>query len=311
MRIGFIGLGKMGGNMVRRLLDAGHETVVMDLDVAAVREVEALGAIPATSHESLVSQLHTPRVVWMMVPAGQIVDDLIRSLAEHLEKGDILIDGGNTYYRDSMRRAEALASEGIRLVDVGTSGGIWGLQEGYSMMVGGDTVAVDTLEPVFEALAPAKDRGWGRVGPAGAGHFTKMIHNGIEYGAMQAFAEGFALMAAKEDLVEDVAEVGRIWQHGSVIRSWLLDLSVAALEEGDLERVEPWVQDSGEGRWTVKEAIDLSIPAPVITASLMERFTSRDENAFAHRMLAALRSRFGGHSVREADSADRLSHTTE
>jgi 6-phosphogluconate dehydrogenase len=300
MRIGFIGLGKMGGNMVRRLRDAGHETVVMDLDKGAVSEAESVGATSAVSHEELVGALDSPRVIWMMVPAGRIVDELIESVAPRLSAGDILIDGGNTYYRDTIRRAEALAAHGIRLVDVGTSGGIWGLAEGYSMMVGGEPEAVTHLSPILEALAPAVDKGWGRVGPPGAGHFAKMIHNGIEYGAMQAYAEGFALLDARDDLIESPAEVARIWQHGSVVRSWLLDLAVEALREGDLERVEPWVQDSGEGRWTVKEAIDLSIPAPVITASLMERFSSRDESAVAHRMLAALRARFGGHAVRSA-----------
>lgn len=305
MQIGFIGLGKMGGNMVRRLRDAGHDAVVMDLDEAAVREAESAGATSATSHESLVRSLESPRVIWMMVPAGRIVDELIESLAEFLDQGDILIDGGNTYYRDTVRRAEALSADGLRLVDVGTSGGIWGLTEGYSMMVGGDADAVEHLAPIFETLAPAADKGWGRVGQSGAGHFAKMIHNGIEYGAMQAYAEGFALLEARDDLIEDSAEVARIWQHGSVVRSWLLDLAVAALEDGDLDRVEPWVQDSGEGRWTVKEAIDLSIPAPVITASLMERFSSRDERAVAHRMLAALRARFGGHAVRDVEANDR------
>jgi 6-phosphogluconate dehydrogenase len=304
MRIGFIGLGKMGGNMVRRLMRAGHEAVVMDMNDEALNEAVGHGATAASSHESLIRSLDAPRAVWMMVPAGRIVDDLIGSLAPMLDPGDILIDGGNTYYRDTIRRAESLASGGIDLVDVGTSGGIWGLKEGYSMMVGGRAEAVDRLRPILETLAPSASSGWGRVGPPGAGHFSKMIHNGIEYGAMQAYAEGFALLTAREDLVEDVGEVARIWQHGSVIRSWLLDLAVDALRDGDLDHVEPWVQDSGEGRWTVQEAIDLSIPAPVITASLMERFTSRDDAAVAHRMLAALRARFGGHAVRTTESLD-------
>jgi 6-phosphogluconate dehydrogenase len=304
MRIGFIGLGKMGGNMVRRLRDAGHEAVVIDLDESAVREAESHGATAASSHESLVRSLDPPRVVWMMVPAGRVVDELISSLAPMLDEGDILIDGGNTFYGDTVRRAEMLASDGLRLVDVGTSGGIWGLSEGYSMMIGGEADAVDHLRPIFEALAPSAETGWGRVGPPGAGHFAKMIHNGIEYGAMQAYAEGFALLEAKEGLIENPAHVARIWQHGSVVRSWLLDLAVAALEEGDMDRVEPWVQDSGEGRWTVKEAIDLNIPAPVITASLIERLSSRDERAAAHRMLAALRNRFGGHAVKDSQPND-------
>lgn len=290
--------------MVQRLIRAGHEAVVLDLDDDAVNASVSHGAVAASNHDSLVRFLDAPRVIWMMVPAGRIVDELIERLAPLMDAGDVLIDGGNTYYRDTVRRAESLASAGIDLVDVGTSGGIWGLSEGYSMMIGGRREAVERLRPVFITLAPSESSGWGRVGPPGAGHFAKMIHNGIEYGAMQAYAEGFALLSAREDLIEDMREVARIWQHGSVIRSWLLDLAVDALRDGDLDHVEPWVQDSGEGRWTVQEAIDLRIPAPVITASLMERFSSRDDAAVAHRMLAALRARFGGHSVRTSESQE-------
>lgn len=301
MRIGMVGLGRMGGNMAARLMRGGHELVVYDLGTEAVKAAEAQGATAVSSLQELVQSLPVPRMVWVMVPAGEPTEQTLHDVASHMQPGDILIDGGNSNYQDTQRRAAQLAEHGVRLVDVGTSGGVWGGSEGYSMMVGGDDDVVQRLRPVLETLAPAADRGWGHVGPAGAGHFVKMIHNGIEYGMMQAYAEGFAIMQRKEEMALDLAQVARIWQHGSVVRSWLLDLTLAALEQDPaLEGVAPWVADSGEGRWTVKEAIDLDVPAPVITHSLMQRFASRDEYGFGDRLLAAMRQQFGGHAVRES-----------
>jgi 6-phosphogluconate dehydrogenase len=240
-----------------------------------------------------------------MVPAGDATAHTLQQLASLFEAGDILIDGGNSNYRDTQTRAAELAAHGIRLIDVGTSGGIWGLAEGYSLMVGGDGDAVDRLRPLFETLAPAADRGWGHVGPTGAGHFVKMIHNGIEYGMMQAYAEGFAVMNRKTELQLDLAQVAGIWQHGSVVRSWLLDLIERALSEnGDLAGIAPWVADSGEGRWTVAEAIALDVPAPVMTLALLQRLRSRETDSFGDRLLAAMRQQFGGHAVRTADAHD-------
>jgi 6-phosphogluconate dehydrogenase len=235
-----------------------------------------------------------------MVPSGKPTESVVDELAGLLSRGDIVVDGGNSNYKDTIHRGETLAAAGLHYVDCGTSGGVWGLAEGYSMMVGGDKSAVERLRPVFEALAPAPDRGWGRVGPSGSGHFTKMIHNGIEYGMMQAFAEGFEILERKAEFDLDLAQVGRIWQHGSVVRSWLLDLTVNALEENPtLDGIAPWVSDSGEGRWTVQEAVDLDVPAPVITLSLIARLRSRSEKAFADRMLAAMRNQFGGHAIKK------------
>jgi 6-phosphogluconate dehydrogenase len=304
MRIGLVGLGKMGGNMATRLLRAGHELVVFDPNDDAVRAAEEQGAEAATSLHDATSRLDARRAVWIMVPAGEPTERVIADVAENLQPGDIIIDGGNSNYRDTQRRAAQLRERGLHLVDVGTSGGIWGGTEGYSMMVGGDEDAVLHLRTIFEALAPAADRGWGHVGPSGAGHFVKMIHNGIEYGMMQAYAEGFAIMERKTELGLDLTQVARIWQHGSVVRSWLLDLTLAALEQDPaLDRVAPWVGDSGEGRWTVAEAIDLDVAAPVITHSLMQRFSSRDERGFSHRLLAAMRQQFGGHAIRDVPDA--------
>jgi 6-phosphogluconate dehydrogenase len=302
MRIGMVGLGRMGANMTTRLLHGGHEPVVFDLSTDAVEAASAAGASGARSLEELVGQLAAPRAVWVMVPAGDATEQTLRTLAAVLEPGDTLIDGGNSNYQQTQRRAAELLEQGIHLVDVGTSGGIWGVREGYSLMVGGDDDAVAALRPIFETLAPAADRGWGHVGPSGAGHFVKMIHNGIEYGMMQAYAEGFAIMQRKEELGLDLAQVATIWQHGSVVRSWLLDLTVRALEaDASLERVAPWVADSGEGRWTVAEAIALDVPAPVITLSLLQRLSSRDADAYGDRLLAALRQQFGGHAIRSGD----------
>jgi 6-phosphogluconate dehydrogenase len=300
MELGLIGLGKMGGNMAERLRRAGHKVVGFDFSADAVKRLSDAGGVGANTLEALVKNLAAPRAIWLMVPAGDPVDETIAKLKPFLQKGDILIDGGNSNYKDSQRRYAELKPEGLNFVDVGTSGGIWGLQEGYSMMVGGDKDVVEHLRPIFEALAPAKDKGWGRTGPAGAGHFVKMVHNGIEYGLMQAYAEGFAIMGHKTALELDLVQIAEIWRYGSVVRSWLLDLSADALKKNPtLEGLEPYVVDSGEGRWTVAEAIDLNVSAPVITESLIRRIRSREQNNFTDRMLAIMRAEFGGHAVKK------------
>ncbi|MFP6593795.1 MAG: decarboxylating 6-phosphogluconate dehydrogenase [Dehalococcoidia bacterium] len=302
MQLGMIGLGRMGGNMAQRLLQSGHQIVAYDRDDGTVQATVGHGATPAKSPADLVSQLNAPRAVWIMLPSGDVTEAGVDELLGLLSPGDTIIDGGNSNYKDSIRRSEKAALSGVDFLDAGTSGGIWGLQEGYALMVGGDKAAYERLESIFQSLAPAADRGVGRVGPSGAGHFTKMIHNGIEYGMMQAYAEGFEILAAKSELAEDLEQISKIWQHGSVVRSWLLDLAVAALEEdGDLSELTSYVDDSGEGRWTVQESIDLGVPAPVITASLQARFRSRQANPFGGRMLAALRNQFGGHAVHKAE----------
>ncbi|MBA2291173.1 MAG: decarboxylating 6-phosphogluconate dehydrogenase [Gemmatimonadales bacterium] len=301
MKLGMIGLGKMGGNMTLRLMRAGHDVVVHDLDAAAIARAVADGATGVASIAAMVDALPTPRVVWIMVPAGAATESTIDSVAAALQSGDVIIDGGNSNYKDSQRRALALAPTGVTLVDVGTSGGVWGLKEGYSIMAGGTDEAIAVVRPILEALAPATDAGWGHVGPSGAGHFVKMIHNGVEYGMMQAYAEGFALMERKAELDLDLEQVAEIWRHGSVVRSWLLDLTAAALKENpDLDGIAPWVPDSGEGRWTVMEAIDLAVSIPVITLALQQRFRSRDESPFADKLLAAMRNQFGGHAIKRA-----------
>ena len=300
MDIAMIGLGKMGANMTTRLLRGGHRVVAYDLNEAAIQAAEQDGALGVRALDELVTQLETPRPVWVMVPAGSATESTVSSLAELLSPGDIVIDGGNSNYRESMRRAEQLGENGIYFVDVGTSGGVWGLREGYSMMVGGEKNAVERIRPVLETLAPAADRGWGHVGPSGAGHFVKMVHNGIEYGLMQAYAEGFEIMRAKEEFSLDLHQVAGIWQHGSVVRSWLLDLTANALaEDQNLSGIQGWVADSGEGRWTVFEAVDLDVPAPVITLSLLSRFVSRQDESYAAKLLAAMRNQFGGHAVKK------------
>jgi 6-phosphogluconate dehydrogenase len=288
--------------MAQRLLQSGHQIVAYDRDDGTVQATVGHGATPAKSSADLVSQLNAPRAVWIMLPSGDVTEAGVDELLGLLSPGDTIIDGGNSNYKDSIRRSEKAALSGVDFLDAGTSGGIWGLQEGYALMVGGDKAAYERLESIFQSLAPAADRGVGRVGPSGAGHFTKMIHNGIEYGMMQAYAEGFEILAAKSELAEDLEQISKIWQHGSVVRSWLLDLAVAALEEdGDLSELTSYVDDSGEGRWTVQESIDLGVPAPVITASLQARFRSRQANPFGGRMLAALRNQFGGHAVHKAE----------
>ena len=301
MKIGMVGLGRMGANMTQRLLRDGHEVVVTDLNEAAIRAASEQGAEPAADLAGVVSALAAPRVVWVMVPHGAPTEATVFALADLLSAGDIIIDGGNSNYKETMRRGEALAARGLRFVDVGTSGGVWGLAEGYSMMVGGEEAAVAQIRPILETLAPAPDLGWGRVGPTGAGHFVKMVHNGIEYGMMQAFAEGFEIMRAKGEFGLDLHQIAEIWRFGSVVRSWLLDLTANALaEDPELSDIRGWVSDSGEGRWTVFEAIDQDVPAPVITLSLMRRFSSRQDESYAAKLLAAMRNQFGGHAVKRA-----------
>jgi 6-phosphogluconate dehydrogenase len=302
MNMAMIGLGKMGANMTRRLLRGGHRVVAYDLSEAAIQALEAEGAEGARTFDEVVVKLEAPRVAWVMVPAGQPTEAVINALADRFSPGDIIIDGGNSNYKDSIRRAAALKERHIHFLDVGTSGGIWGITEGYCLMIGGESAIVERVRPIFETLAPAADRGWGRVGPAGAGHFVKMIHNGIEYGMMQAFAEGFEIMKAKKEFNLDLHQIAEIWRYGSVVRSWLLDLIAMALaEDAELSGIQAWVPDSGEGRWTVFEAVELEVSAPVITLALQQRFESRTEEAYQHKLLAAMRRQFGGHAVKEAE----------
>ena len=302
MELAMIGLGKMGMNMATRLVREGHRVVGYARTAATVEEATQHGIEGAHSLEEAVGKLNAPRIVWVMVPAGKATDDTIERLSNLLEKGDIVVDGGNSNYKDSARHAAQLEPKGIEFLDCGTSGGIWGISEGYSLMVGGKPQVAEKMRPIFETLAPAADKGWGHVGPHGAGHFVKMVHNGIEYGMMQAFAEGFSIMKAKEEFGLDLAQISHIWQHGSVVRSWLLDLAARALDEDTKpEDIKPWVADSGEGRWTVFESIDLDVAAPVITLALQMRFASRDEENYTARMLAALRNQFGGHAVKKTE----------
>lgn len=299
MQLGMVGLGKMGANMTKRLIEDGHDLFVTDLNPEAVAAAELEGAVGAANLGELVQKLTAPRAVWVMVPAGAPTDSTVMELAGLMSTGDIIIDGGNSNYKDTMRRAETLQAKGIRYVDVGTSGGIWGLTEGYSLMVGGTKESVEHLRSIFETLAPAPDRGWGHVGPSGSGHFTKMIHNGIEYGLMQAYAEGFEILKAKAEFGLDLHQIAEIWRHGSVVRSWLLDLTANALaDDQELSNIRGYVSDSGEGRWTVFEAIDQDVPAPVITLSLLARFVSRQDESYAAKLLAAMRNQFGGHAVK-------------
>ncbi|MHB0978954.1 MAG: phosphogluconate dehydrogenase (NAD(+)-dependent, decarboxylating) [Thermoleophilia bacterium] len=302
MEIGMIGLGRMGANMARRLLASGHRVVVANRSLEPVRELAREGAVGAGSWAELVEALAPPRAVWLMVPAGEPTEKMLQELADLLAPGDVLVDGGNSNYKDSVRRDSELAARGIGFVDAGTSGGIWGRTEGYSLMVGGEAASVALVRPALETLAPAVDRGWGHVGPAGAGHFAKMVHNGIEYGLMQAYAEGFEILKAKTEFGLDLHQVAEIWRDGSVVRSWLLDLISAALaEDPGLTAIEGWVADSGEGRWTVAEAIDQDVPAPVITLALLMRFVSRQDDSFGAKLLAAMRYQFGGHAVRPSE----------
>jgi 6-phosphogluconate dehydrogenase len=300
MQLGMIGLGKMGANMAQRLLKGGHKVTGFDPNADARKQLEGNGGGSADSLKALVQALPAPRVLWLMVPSGKVTDDTVDALLTLLEKGDTMIDGGNSNYKDSLGHAAKCTGKGVNYVDCGTSGGVWGLAEGYSMMIGGDEKVVDGLKPIFETLAPGKDKGWGRVGPVGSGHYTKMVHNGIEYGLMQAYAEGFSILKHKEEFGLDLAQIGEIWRYGSVVRSWLLELTTDALTKNpQMKGIAPYVVDSGEGRWTVDAAIELNVPAPVITLSLMERFRSRDDDSFTDKLLASMRNEFGGHAIKK------------
>ena len=299
MRIGMVGLGKMGGNMTLRLLRGGHEVVGYAHDEEAVQAVVGHGATGATSVADIVSKLDGPRCVWTMVPAGAPTASVVDELGEFLTDGDIIIDGGNSHYSDSVARAETLSEGGISFIDCGTSGGVWGLDEGYCLMIGASPDAFTIMEPIFRSLAPPD--GYSHVGPPGSGHFVKMVHNGVEYALMQAYAEGFEILNSSGFGI-DLPQVAEVWRHGSVVRSWLLDLAAGALKKDPgLENLTGWVEDSGEGRWTLQTAIDNAVPAPTIAMSLFARFDSRRENSFSNRLLAALRREFGGHEVRPAD----------
>jgi 6-phosphogluconate dehydrogenase len=298
MEIGMIGLGRMGASMAQRLMKGGHRIVGYNRTSKTTKQLMEQGAEGAFSLQELAGKLTAPRVFWLMIPAGPPVDKTIQDLMPHISKGDVMIDGGNSYYKDTQCRAAQIKERGVYLLDIGTSGGIWGLKEGYSMMIGGEKEVVERLRPIFETLAPAKDKGWGYVGPCGTGHFVKMVHNGIEYGLMQAYAEGFSVLRHKQEFNLDLAKVAEIWRFGSVVRSWLLDLAANALHENpDLADIAPYVADSGEGRWTAFEAIDLDVPAPVITLALLQRLSSRNKDSFSDKLLAALRHQFGGHAV--------------
>ena len=315
MQLGVVGMGRMGANIARRLMRGGHACVVYDRDAEAVGKVVADGATAAKDLASLVAALEAPRTVWVMLPAGGPTEETVAALGELLAEGDVLIDGGNTFYRDDMRRATALAPKGVVYLDVGTSGGVWGLERGFCMMVGGEKAAVDRIDPLLKTLAPGMgdiprtkrdagadpraELGYIHAGPAGAGHFVKMVHNGIEYGLMQAYAEGFSILQHKQEFGLDLKQIGEIWRYGSVVRSWLLDLTTDALGKNPkLDGIAPYVVDSGEGRWTVDEAIDLNVPAPIITASLIERLRSRDTESFSDKLLSAMRNEFGGHEIK-------------
>jgi 6-phosphogluconate dehydrogenase len=300
MELGMVGLGKMGGFMTERLLKGGHRVVGYDRTPSVVQGLAAKGATGADTLDKMVAQLKAPRVVWLMVPSGAPVDQTIEQLLPHLAEGDTIIDGGNSYYKDTIRRGAALAPKKINFVDSGTSGGVWGLKEGYSMMVGGDAEIVKRISPIFQTLAPGPDKGWGRVGPTGSGHFVKMVHNGIEYAIMQAYAEGLDLLRHKKEFNLDLLQVGKIWQYGSVIRSWLLDLTVDALSKNPtLEGIAAYVTDSGEGRWTVIEGVELGVALPAISSALDNRFRSQDPEPFANKLLAMMRNEFGGHAVKK------------
>jgi 6-phosphogluconate dehydrogenase len=304
MQLGMIGLGRMGGNMVERLVRGGHQVVVFDRDPERTREVgSAEGATAASSLEDLVRMLVAPRVVWMMIPAGDPVEQMLATLGGMLHPGDIIIDGGNSNFNDSARRAAEVSKRGMHYIDAGTSGGVWGLENGYCMMVGGDQAAVSHCESIFRTLAP--ENGYAHVGPSGAGHFTKMIHNGIEYGLLQAYAEGFELLEAAPFGL-NLRQIAGLWNHGSVVRSWLLELLERAYEEegDDLQRIRGWIADSGEGRWTVQTAVELNVPAPVITLALQMRFRSRQEESYGAQVIAALRNQFGGHAIKEVEPGE-------
>ncbi len=298
MDIGFVGLGKMGLNMVTRLAQGGHRVVAFDRDAAKVAEATRSGCTGVASLDELIARLPAPREVWIMVPAGPPTEDTVREVAARLSAGDTIIDGGNTHFHDDVRRAEALKARGIHYVDAGTSGGVWGLKLGYCLMIGGPDEAVRRLSPIMTTLAP--ENGWAHVGGSGSGHYVKMVHNGIEYGMMQAYAEGFELLSKSEYRV-NLARVADLWMHGSVVRSWLLELAAGALaDDPRLERLKGYVEDSGEGRWMIADAMDKSVPVPTLTAAIFTRFRSRQPESFAEKLLAALRNAFGGHAVKSS-----------
>jgi 6-phosphogluconate dehydrogenase len=299
MKLAMIGLGKMGGNMATRLLRNNIEVVGFDFNADTVSTLaNKEGLIPATSVKEAVSKLEGQKIVWMMLPSGDITENQIKDLIPMLSKGDIIIDGGNSNYKDSQRRGAMLAEHGIGFMDSGTSGGVWGLDNGYCLMVGSTKEVADVVTPILKALAPADDRGWAHVGPVGSGHFTKMIHNGIEYGMMQAMAEGLDLIKGKEEFNLDLAEITELWRHGSVVRSWLLDLTADALKgDQQLQDIAPYVADSGEGRWTVMESVEQGVAAPVLTLALQARFRSQDATGYSYKLLSMMRNGFGGHAV--------------
>ena len=302
MFLAMIGLGRMGRAMAQRLVNAGHHVAAYDINEEAVRAAQAFGADGAPTLDELLQALPAPKIAWVMLPAGDPTNHMIETLAARLAPGDVILDGGNSNYKDSQRHAANLAGLGLHFVDVGTSGGVWGLAEGYGLTIGGDPEVIESLRPLFEALAPAPDRGWGRVGPAGAGHYIKMVHNGIEYGVMQAFAEGFNLMQHKPEFELDLPHIAEIWQQGSVIRSWLLEMMAQTLQENPaMEGVAAHVSDLGTGRWTVVEAIETGCAIPVISLALQSRFRSRDPEPFGDRFLAALRYKVGGHAIKRTD----------
>ncbi len=305
MQLGMIGLGKMGGNMARRLAAGGVSIVGYNQDTSATAALaEDIGLEPAASTANLVEKLEAPRKIWLMLPAGEVTEAYVEELLGLLEPGDVIVDGANSWFKDSMRRADAARAKDIHFVDAGVSGGVWGLENGYSLMVGGADDAFALIEPAIRILAPGENTGWIHTGPAGSGHFVKMIHNGIEYGMMQAYAEGFALMKGREDFNLDLAGIAETWRHGSVVRSWLLDLSAAVLsEDQELDHVEPFVADSGEGRWTALEGIEQGIPTPVMSLALMTRFASQGQQDYSSRLLAMMRNQFGGHQVRSAEDS--------
>jgi 6-phosphogluconate dehydrogenase len=302
MDIGIVGLGRMGGNIAMRLQAGGHRVVAYDCDPDTRNHAADNGLQTTDTVEHLAGQLTRPRVIWVMVPSGNPTEATISALIDALDEDDIVVDGGNSHYKESMRRGAELHRHGMQMLDAGVSGGVWGLTDGFCLMVGGDDDAIAKVEPAFRTLAPSSKKGYSHVGPLGSGHFVKMIHNGIEYGLMQAYAEGFELMKAKELFQLDMAEVAELWKHGSVIRSWLLDLTADTLaQDNDLDGIQPWVEDSGEGRWAVEESIELAVPIPVISMALQARFRSRQSNAFGFKMLAAMRNRFGGHALWRRD----------
>ncbi len=307
MKLAMIGLGKMGANMARRLAGDGHEIVAYDVSAEAVSALadELEGTTPAHDPAGVIANLATPRVIWLMVPHPYVDPTLDALLAAGLEPGDLVVDGGNSNYRLSRERAARLAEAGMQFADCGTSGGVWGLENGYSLMLGGTDAAIALLQPALQSLAPSPDTGWGHVGPAGAGHYVKMVHNGIEYGLMQAYAEGFELMQAREDMALDLQQIAAIWQHGSVVRSWLLDLIAEALgDPAHMDALSDYVDDSGEGRWTHHDAIENAVPTPVLALALQMRFRSRQDPSYAGKLLNAMRAGFGGHSIRQGDSGD-------